>query len=169
MPTTTELLEHTEIDVPAVPGAQFEATCAADPEAIGAAMRAGFARLMPYIAINNLVPAGPPRAIYSAFDESQTRFTLAMPLANTAAAKPATGIALGTLPGGRMHRFTHRGPYEQLGQTYEAITSWLRDAGSMQDMHDWMKCSPMWEEYVTDPARTPAAELITYIYVPVLA
>jgi effector-binding domain-containing protein len=167
--TATDLLEQTEVEVPSVPGAQFTMSCASDPAAISAAMQAGFAKLMPYIAINNLMPAGPPRAIYSAFDKTQTRFTLAMPLASTAGANPSTGITLGMLPGGRMQRFTHRGPYSELGHTYEAITSWMRNAGLMRDANDWMNCSPMWEEYVTDPASTPASELITYIYVPVRA
>jgi DNA gyrase inhibitor GyrI len=167
--TATDLLEQTEVDVHSVPGAQFTMSCASDPAAISAAMQAGFATLMPYIAINNLMPAGPPRAIYSAFDKTQTRFTLAMPVASTAGANPSTGITLGMLPGGRMHRFTHRGPYTELSQTYEAITSWMRNTGLMRDAADWMKYSPMWEEYVTDPAITPASELITYIYVPVRA
>ena len=167
--TVTDLLEQTEVEVRSVPGAQFTMSCASDPAAISAAMQAGFAKLMPYIAINNLMPAGPPRAIYSAFDKTQTRFTLAMPLASTAGANPSPGITLGMLPGGRMRRFTHHGPYTELSQTYAAITSWMRDAGLMRDANDWTKCSPMWEEYVTDPASTPASELLTYIYVPVRA
>jgi DNA gyrase inhibitor GyrI len=167
--TAVDLLEHAEVDVAPVPGARFETTCAADPAAIAAATQAAFAKLMPYIARNNLVPAGPPRAIYSEFTPEQTRFTLALPLANTAGARAEEGITLGTLPGGRMHRFIHHGPYAELGHTYDAITAWMRNAGLMQDASDWMKYSPMWEEYVNDPATTEASRLTTYIYLPARA
>ncbi|MEW5917947.1 MAG: GyrI-like domain-containing protein [Gemmatimonadota bacterium] len=167
--TAIDILEHAEVDVPSVPGVRFETTCATDPAAIAAAMQRGFARLMPYIARNNLLPAGPPRAIYSTFTDQETHFALAMPVANTAGAIPEDGITLGTLPGGRMHRFTHHGPYPELGRTYDAITAWMQDAGLMTGPNDWSKCSPMWEEYINDPMRTAAADLITYIYVPVPA
>lgn len=162
-------LEHAEIDVPPVFGAQLQTSCASDSASISAAMQQAFGRLMPYIARNKLVPAGPPRAIYSDFAASGTRFTLALPLANATAAtaNPEEGLTSGLLPCGRMHRFTHRGPYSELAKTYSAITTWMQQAKLMKDASDWMQCSPMWEEYISDPANTPPADLVTYIYVPV--
>lgn len=167
--TVVDTLEHTEVDVPSVPGVQFSTTCATDPAAIGAAMQTGFSRLMPYMARNALVPAGPPRAIYTSFTERETNFTLAFPLTGFAAAKPEAGITLGALSGGRMHRFTHHGPYPELGRTYDAITAWMQNAGLMTGPNDWSQCSPMWEEYINDPQHTAAADLITYIYLPAKA
>jgi effector-binding domain-containing protein len=164
-----DILEHTEVDVRSVPGVQYETTCATDPSAVKAAMEAGFTRLMPYIARNNLVPAGPPRAIYSAMAEHQMSFTLACPVANTAGANAEPGITLGMLPGGHMHRFTHHGPYPELGQTYDAITGWMQSESDATGPKEWSQCFPMWEEYINDPMRTAAADLITYIYIPARA
>ena len=36
----------------------------------------------------------------------------------------------------------------------------------MRSEADWAKYMPMWEEYMNDPERTPAAELLTHIYLP---
>jgi AraC family transcriptional regulator len=37
----------------------------------------------------------------------------------------------------------------------------------MKSEADWARYMPMWEEYLNDPDSTPAAELVTYIYLPV--
>jgi hypothetical protein len=45
----------------------------------------------------------------------------------------------------------------------------MRSASLPNVPTDWSQCSPMWEEYINDPMRTAAADLITYIYLPAAA
>ena len=91
-------------------------------------------------------------------------------LALAVAAAPAGGveespIRVDTLPPGNAHRITHRGPYPNLAQTYNRITEFMQEQGWMTSEADWMRYMPMWEEYMNDPETTPAAELVTYIYI----
>lgn len=169
--TAVDILEHTELDIAPVHAAQVSISCASDPASISSVMQQAFSTLGPYMGRHRLVPAGPPRAIYSEFNEQETRFTLAMPcaIATGASAGHEDGVTIGVLPGLRAHRFTHRGPYSDLKTTYGAITGWMQKKGLMKEASDWMKYSPMWEEYVTDPRSTAPADLVTYIYLPVVA
>ena len=61
-------------------------------------------------------------------------------------------------PGGRFATATHVGPYDQIGLTVHAVLAWcaerrLRIGG------------PIREVYVSDPAVTPADELVTEVMV----
>lgn len=167
--TAVDVLDSTVMEVAPVHSVQFTTRCAADPVAINAAMRQAFAMVMPFIARSKLAQTGPPRAIYSEFNANETCFTLAIPVAaesDGSVEAPPEGVIVSLLPGGRMRRFTHRGAYSDLGQTYEAITMWLQKEGLIKDASEWTCYSPMWEEYATDPASTTESELVTYIYLP---
>jgi effector-binding domain-containing protein len=61
-------------------------------------------------------------------------------------------------------RFVHHGPYRDVRNTYDRIEAWLRERGGIKTPADWARYSPMWEEYLNDPATTPESELITRIY-----
>lgn len=68
------------------------------------------------------------------------------------------GVREGLLPGGRFAGATHVGPYDQIGLTVHAVLAWcaerrLRVGG------------PIREVYVSDPAVTPADELVTEVMV----
>jgi len=163
-----DALEFTEVDVPPTLAAQMPGQSAADPPAIAAAMGQTFGKLMAFVGQRALRPAGPPRTIYTAYDPAGIKFIVAMPVA----APPATGVksgpgSVGSLPGGRTLRFTHRGPYANLAATYGGITEFLKAKGLMQTEADWARYMPMWEEYLNDPHTTPEAELMTYIHLPV--
>jgi effector-binding domain-containing protein len=163
-----DALEFTEVEVAPTLAAQMPGQSAADPPAIAAAMGQTFGKLMAFIGQHGLVPAGPPRTIYTAYGPEEIKFTVALPIA----APPATGVesgpgSVGSLPGGKALRFTHRGPYANLMATYGGITELLKAKGLMQSEADWAKYMPMWEEYLNDPRTTPEAELMTFIYLPV--
>jgi len=65
------------------------------------------------------------------------------------------------LPGGAYAVFTHRGPYEQLGATYQKIFGgWL--PGSGRQLRD----TPSFEQYVNSPRDARPEDLITLIHVP---
>lgn len=78
------------------------------------------------------------------------------------AVKPEGEIGVTTLAGGRYAVFMHRGPYEELGNTYQAIyRDWLPSSGVK------LRESPGFELYVDDPDRTKPEDLRTEIWVPI--
>jgi effector-binding domain-containing protein len=52
------------------------------------------------------------------------------------------------LPAGTLVTTTHVGPYEALGETYQALSQWATE-------HGWTASGPMWEVYLTDPQIEP--------------
>ncbi|HEY33662.1 MAG TPA: GyrI-like domain-containing protein [Dehalococcoidia bacterium] len=54
----------------------------------------------------------------------------------------------------------HRGPYEKLEETYQALTLWVEE-------NDYEINGPPEEAYYNDPAQTPSGEPLTEIRFPV--
>jgi len=69
-------------------------------------------------------------------------------------------IAVGKSPGGKVLKFVHRGSYDAMDTTYEAITNYL-DTKSLEAQELFV------EEYVTDPVTTPEDRLVINVFVPV--
>lgn len=167
MPVATDL-EFTEVQVAPALAVQLSGQCAPDPPSIGAAMRAAFDALGGFVTRHGLTPNGQPRAIYTAYGAGGVSFIVALPVVAgppTPADEPP--IRVDTLGATKAYRFTHHGPYTGLAKTYTQITAFMMEKGWMQSEADWMRYMPMWEEYLNDPEKTPAAELATYIYLPV--
>jgi len=163
-----DALEFAEVEVPSVLAAQMPGECGPDPAVIAGAMHATFDKLTGFIREQKLSPAGPPRAIYTAYGPQGVRFTVATPVAAPPAATRTIGSGfVKRLAAGRAMRFTHRGPHADLMKTYGQITEFLKAKGLMNTEADWAKYMPMWEEYLNDPHTTPEADLLTHIYLPV--
>jgi effector-binding domain-containing protein len=163
---TTKLgIEAVDVAVDPVAAITIEAQCQIGE--IGATVGALFARLGEFMTRNGLRATGAPRIIYRGMDAGDTLFILAFPVAADVGADIDEGdIRLDRLPGGRMWRFAHHGPYPNLGVTYQAITEWLLQRKLIDSEDDWSNFMPMWEEYVSDPATTKPDDLLTYIYLP---
>ena len=162
-----DALEFTEIQVPPVLAAQMPGECGPDPVAIADAIGDAFGKLMGLLQQHALIPSGPPRTIYTSYDPQGVKFIVAFPIA----APPTKPVKAGpgsveTFSAGKALRFTHRGPYASLMNTYGQITDFLKANSLMKTDADWAKYMPMWEEYLNDPQTTPEAELLTYIYLP---
>ena len=56
-------------------------------------------------------------------------------------------------------KFVHRGTYEEMNQTYEAIINYLDEKGL--DAKDLLI-----EEYLTDLGTTPERKLVVNVFVP---
>ena len=163
-----DVLEFAEVDIPAILAAQVPGVSGPDPAAIAGAMRTAFNELTGFVRQHKLTPAGPPRAIYTAYGPQGVRFIVAMPIVRPQAIPRTIGPGfIKQLAGGRAMRFTHRGPYADLRKTYGLITEFLKAKGLMETDADWARYMPMWEEYLNDPQTTPPAELRTYIYLPI--
>lgn len=74
---------------------------------------------------------------------------------------PANGVEIQWLPGGTYAATLHVGPYGEVGIIYAAIYRWCAENG-------WgVQPAPSLEIYLNDIHTTPAAELLTEVYVPV--
>jgi effector-binding domain-containing protein len=107
-----------------------------------------------------LKPAGRPLALFTQTDDNGFTFEAMAPVA-TAPADPAAlgpNIKVGTTPAGKAYRFTHRAPYEDIDNTYEAITAYL-------DSKDIAVKDAFIEEYASDPADASDPSLAINIYV----
>lgn len=104
--------------------------------------------------------AGRPVVLFLETDDTGFRYDALLPVeaAPAAGAAPPEGIRFGTTPSGKALRFVHKGPYDEIDSTYEAITAYLdAKAITVRDMFI--------EEYATDLTSGDDAGLEVYIYV----
>ena len=81
-----------------------------------------------------------------------------VPVAEPPKDPPRGGIAVGNSPQGHALKFIHRGSYDALDNTYEAITNFLDEKRlEAKDMFI--------EQYVTDPLTTNEENLVVNVYV----
>jgi effector-binding domain-containing protein len=113
-----------------------------------------------YLARQDIKAVGPPMTIYIATDDTSFSFNAAVPIAEEPKDPPKGDIAVGKSPGGRALKFVHRGSYDSMDSTYEAITNFL-DERQLDARELFI------EEYQTDPITTPEDKLVIDIYVPV--
>ena len=105
-------------------------------------------------------PTGSAMTVYTATDDTGFSYQAAVPIAQDPANPPRGDIAVGKSPGGKMLKFVHRGSYDSMDTTYEAITNYL-DQKSLEAQDLFV------EEYVTDPVTTPEDKLVVNEFVPV--
>ena len=98
--------------------------------------------------------------IYTQTDETGFQFEAAYPIAQTPANPPKGDIAVGPAPSGKALKFVHRGSYDAMDTTYEAITNYLDD-------HQLDAKDLFIEEYTTDPATSNQDKLVIDVFVPI--
>jgi effector-binding domain-containing protein len=123
-------------------------------------LKEAFTAVQGYMTKEGLKPAGPFMTIYTSTDDSGFQFQAAVPIAEAPKNPPRGDIAVGTSQAGKALRFTHRGPYDSMDSTYEAITNHL-DEKRIEAMDLFI------EEYVTDPLTTPEEKLVIHVLVPI--
>ena len=64
------------------------------------------------------------------------------------------------IPGGKMAKIVHKGPYEACQSTYEKLYRWIESNGKSIT-------GPVRELYLNDPREIPEEEILTEIYVPI--
>ncbi len=91
-------------------------------------------------------------------------------------AVPEDGVGVTTIAGGRYAVFIHTGPYNEVGEVYDAIYSeWVPEnctcGDDCQCPPDECRCAlrdePVFEKYVNDPDRVAPEKLKTEIYIPI--
>jgi len=118
-----------------------------------------FKSLKEYLDKQGIKPNGPAMTIYTQTDDSGFQFEAAMPIAAAPDNPPKGDIAVGQAPSGRALKFVHRGSYDAMDSTYEAITDYLDDKRlEAKDLFI--------EEYSTDPVKANANNLVVNVFVP---
>jgi effector-binding domain-containing protein len=119
-----------------------------------------FKSLHDYLDKAGIKPAGPAMTIYTQTDDAGFSFEAAVPIATVPANPPKGDIAIGKAPSGKALKFVHRGSYDAMDSTYEAITNYLDDKHlDAQDLFI--------EEYTTDPVKTDADQLVINVFIPI--
>jgi len=118
-----------------------------------------FKTITSYMEKQKIAPSDKPLAIYTQTDETGFQYQVGIPIAEAPKNPPKGDLAVAKSPGGRMLQFVHRGSYDAMDTTYEAITNHLDEKRlESEDMFI--------EEYVTDPLKTPEDKLVVNVYVP---
>jgi len=105
--------------------------------------------LKAYVAKEGLKTDGQPMTIFTSTDDTGFQYQAAIPIAEPPKTAPRGDIGVGTSPEGHALKFVHRGSYDGLDNTYEAITNYL-DEKKLEAKDMFI------EQYVTDPSDTVA-------------
>lgn len=78
-----------------------------------------------------LKPAGRPIAVFLEADDAGFKYRAEIPIDAAPAGKAQLSdvVKLGVTPAGKAMRFEHRGAYDDIDATYEAITAFLDEKG----------------------------------------
>ena len=104
-------------------------------------------------------PDGAPMTIYTATDDTGFQFQAAVPVAQPPAPPQDGDIKVGMSPAGTALKFVHRGSYDEMDTTYEAIAHHM-DEKKLEAKDLFV------ERYMKDPITTPEDDLVIEIYVP---
>jgi effector-binding domain-containing protein len=121
---------------------------------------ASFKTLQAYLDKQGLKASGPAMTIYTETDDTGFGFRAALPIAEAPKETPTGEITVGPAPSGRALKFVHRGSYDSMDTTYEAITNYLDD--KRLEAKDLFV-----EEYTTNPVTSNPDRLVVNVYVPV--
>ena len=107
----------------------------------------------------SIKPSGNPMIVYTSTDDNGFTFQAEMPVPEPPKNLPKT-MSMGTTPDGKALKFVHRGSYDAMDTTYEAITNFL-DEKQLEAKDLFI------EEYVGDPVKANEDKLVVNVYVPV--
>ena len=121
-------------------------------------IRGSLKKIDGYLDKEGIKPDGMAMTIFTSTDDTGFDYEAAVPIAAPPKNPPHGDLAVGQSPEGQALKFVHRGSYEDLDNTYEAITNYLDDKRlEAKDMFI--------EEYVTDPVKAEAGKLVINVYV----
>lgn len=106
----------------------------------------------------NIKPAGNVLIVYTSTDDTGFSYQAEIPV-DQDPKNMGRGITIGNSPEGKTLKFVHRGSYDNMDNTYEAITNHLDDK-KLEAKDTFI------EEYITDPLKTAEDKLIINVFVP---
>lgn len=119
-------------------------------EQIGDVMGPGISEVLAAVAAHGMAPAGPWFSRHFQAEDEMSDFEIGVPVE-----APVTALGRvrpGSLPGGRVARTIHRGGYESLVETWDALDAWIAASGHVPEQN-------LWERYLVGPESSldPAA------------
>jgi effector-binding domain-containing protein len=102
--------------------------------------------------------AGNSMIVYTSTDDTGFSYLAEIPVEQEPKNLPKT-ISVAKSPDGKALKFVHRGSYDNMDNTYEAITNHLDDK-KLEAKDTFI------EEYITDPLKTEEDKLVINVYVP---
>jgi len=103
-------------------------------------------------------PSGNALIVYTSTDDTGFTFIAGIPVGQDVK-NLGKNMSMGQSPEGKSLKFVHRGSYDNMDNTYEAITNHL-DEKRLEAKDLFI------EEYVTDPLKTSEDKLVINVYVP---
>jgi effector-binding domain-containing protein len=107
-----------------------------------------------------IAPAGRPLTVFTETDDSGFHYDAMVPVAQVPQGRTdlTSEIRFGRTPEGKAYRFVHKGPYEEIDETYDTITTYLDAKGIIAR-------DAFVEEYVTDltDARDDNTEINIFV------
>ena len=114
--------------------------------------------LSDFAAKQGIKPAGPSLIVYTSTDDTGFTYQAEIPI-DQEPKNLGRGMSIGTSPEGATLKFVHRGSYDNMDNTYEAITNHLDDK-KLEAKDTFI------EEYITDPLTTTEDKLVINVFVP---
>jgi effector-binding domain-containing protein len=102
--------------------------------------------------------AGNQMIVYTSTDDTGFTYLAEIPV-DQDPKNLAKDMSMGKSPEGKALKFVHRGSYDNMDNTYEAITNHLDDK-KLEAKDTFI------EEYITDPLKTAEDKLVINVYVP---
>ena len=103
-------------------------------------------------------PSGNVMIVYTSTDDTGFSFMAEIPV-DQEPKNLAKNMSIGQSPDGKALKFVHRGSYDNMDNTYEAITNHLDDK-KLEAKDTFI------EEYLTDPMKTAEDKLVINVFVP---
>jgi effector-binding domain-containing protein len=100
-----------------------------------AALTGAFAQIKGELSKASIATAGRPIAVFTATDDNGFSYRAMIPIEKAPEGKTSLSdsVKLGLTPAGKAMKFEHRGSYEDIDSTYEAITAYLDEKGLEAD------------------------------------
>lgn len=118
-----------------------------------------FKSLNQFLDKQSIKPSGKALTIYTETSDAGFKFRAALPIDAAPKNPPKGDIAVGQAPAGKALKFVHRGSFDSLDTTYEAITNYL-DEKRIEIKEMFV------EEYDSDPTKLSEKELVVNVFVP---
>jgi len=103
-------------------------------------------------------PSGNLMIVYTSTDDAGFTYLAEIPI-DQDPKNLTKAMSMGKSPDGKALKFVHRGSYDNMDNTYEAITNHLDDK-KLEAKDTFI------EEYITDPLKTVEDKLVINVYVP---
>jgi len=123
---------------------------------VAASLAAAYGEISDLMAQQSIEMQSQPMAITRAWDAEDYEFDAAIPVPPGEVALSGR-VRAGTSPAGRAVRLIHRGPYDRMPASYAKLAAYMAAHGLKEGRVSW-------EQYISDPGKTPPEEAVTHIY-----